>query len=711
MPSIKSLAGRLFKLVFGWYLLLAILVTCFQLGFEFLLIRSTISADMATLGQSFTPAVADAIWTYDQPLLDSLVKGIGQASIITGAKIENNRGDMLAKVGRLPEANEPKTESFLAPFQMYEVELWSKPLTENHVSRELGKLVLYCDRDVVLLRIKYSFMVILINSLVKTLGLWLIFYWAITWRLSKPLTQLSQTVASLDFKADQNEPVAIDYPEQDEVGQLVASLNDMRVRFCATHRELEQRLVDLAWARDAAEAANRAKSVFLANMSHELRTPLNGILGFSAMMRREPQLSEIQRKNLDIIKHSGERLLTLVNDILEKAKIDSGRLQLQESTFNLEDMVHDVVDTLRLRAQEKGLQLLIAPSSTFPRLINGDRDCLRQVLIHLIDNAIKFTHQGHILIRLGTRRDEYPRLWIEIEDTGPGIVPEDQQRIFEPFVQLGEHCLNNGSGLGLSISRQYIEMMGGVLQLESVPGKGSLFRFDLPLKEALEVDAVRSPELETRAAVGLAPGQPEYRILIIEDQPENRLLLSGLMESLSLQAKVAMNGEQGLELFESWQPHLIWIAHRPPVADGFEIAKSIRRSPGNQMVKILALTRCDSKVLRQELLNAGMNDVVCMPFCTAEIHACLSNQLGVKFIYETAPEQQALSAKLTPEMFLATPKELLKQLQDALESLDTEQIDHIIKEIGGYDQNLQVMLIKLTENFDYTAILKVLRGN
>ncbi|QPK65046.1 response regulator [Methylomonas sp. LL1] len=711
MPSIKSLAGRLFKLVFGWYLLLAILVTCFQLGFEFLLIRSTIGADMAALGQSFTPAVADAIWTFDQPLLDSLINGMGQASIITGAKIENSRGDILAKVGRLPDANEAKSDDFLAPFQMHELSLWSKPLTESHVSRELGKMVLYSDRNVVLVRIKYSFMVILINSLVKTAGLWLIFYWAITWRLSKPLTKLSQTVSTLNFRADEIEPVPIEYREQDEVGQLVASLNDMRLRLYTAHRELEQKVVDLAQARDVAEAANRAKSIFLANMSHELRTPLNAILGFSSMMRKDTQLPESPRKNLDIINRSGEHLLALINDILEKAKIDAGRLQPRETPFDLDDMLRDVVDTMHLQVQEKGLQLLIDPSSSFPRFIIGDRDCLRQVLINLIGNAIKFTQQGSILVRLGTRRDESPRLWIEIEDTGPGIAPEDQQRIFEPFVQLGEHSLNKGTGLGLSIARQYLEMMGGGIELESNPGKGARFRIDLPLKEASEITVIPQPVQAGQDVVGLAPGQPEYRILIIEDQSENQLLLSKLMETLGLRIKIAVNGEQGVQLFQSWQPHLIWMNHRPPVIDGCDTARAIRRLPGGKAIKIVAITPSDFMAHRDELLNTGMDDVVSKPYRAHEIHGCLSKQLGLRFIYEIAPEQQALSTKLSPEMLLVVPKELRQQLQHALESLDTELIDRMVEQIGPYDQNLKAVLVKLTDNFDFPAILKVLRNN
>ncbi len=254
MSELKTLAGRLFKLVFGWYLLLAILVTCIQLGLEYSSIKTTISSDLVALGRSFAPGVSDAMWTYDQPLLDSLATGIAQTEIVTGVKIENGRGEIVATKGRIPGANERALSAILAPFQMHEIPLWSISLAKSHNNRVLGKMTLYSDRDVVLHRIKYSFMIILINSLVKTAGLWLIFYWAITWRLSRPLTEISNAVSNLDFKAEEAEPKLLEYPHRDEIGILVTSLNDMRVRLSASHRELEQKVAERT---HELEAANR----------------------------------------------------------------------------------------------------------------------------------------------------------------------------------------------------------------------------------------------------------------------------------------------------------------------------------------------------------------------------------------------------------------------------------------------------------------------
>jgi len=250
--------------------------------------------------------------------------------------------------------------------------------------------------------------------------------------------------------------------------------------------EVQYRTTDLVMARDAAEAANRAKSVFLNNMGHELRTPLNAILGFSSMMRNNARLEQSARDNLDIINRSGVRLLRIVNDVLEMAKIETGHLQLAESQFDFGGMVSEAMHIFTIHAEEKELQLLLDPASQFPRFIMGDEARLRQILINLLDNAIKFTARGCVTLRLGIRQNATQHLLIEVEDTGPGISLEDQQRIFQPFVQLSEDSLNLGTGLGLTVTRQFVQMMGGSLMLESTPAKGSLFRVELPLKEALE---------------------------------------------------------------------------------------------------------------------------------------------------------------------------------------------------------------------------------
>ncbi|OAI13499.1 MULTISPECIES: ATP-binding protein [Methylomonas] len=474
---------------------------------------------------------------------------------------------------------------------------------------------------------------------------------------------------------------------------------------------VRQRTAELLLARDAADAANKAKSMFLANMSHELRTPMNAILGFSSMMRRDPQLSSQQAENLEIINRSGEHLLNLINDVLEMAKIESGRLQLEIAPFDLGAMVRDVVEMMQIRAREKALQLLLDQSSEFPRYIRSDEARIRQILINLINNAVKFTEHGGVTMRLGAKNNARYHLLIEVEDTGPGIAPEDRSRLFEPFVQLGEADAQHGTGLGLAITRQLVQMMGGSISVESSVGKGSLFRVDLPVETASGTDILGAEPRKPGEVVGLAPGQPRYRIMIVEDQHENRLLLSRLMTGLGLEVKIAGNGAQCLELFQSWQPDLIWMDRRMPVMDGIETTQRLRQLPDGQTVKIVAVTASAFKEQQQEMLNAGMDDFVRKPYRFEEIYDCLARQLDIKFMYhESAAEEQPEPVVLTAMMLKVLPAELCNDLREALVSLDIERISAIIQQIGEIDPKLGLALSRLANVFDYPSILSALNG-
>ena len=448
---------------------------------------------------------------------------------------------------------------------------------------------------------------------------------------------------------------------------------------------VQSRTAELLLARDAAEAANKAKSVFLANMSHELRTPLNAIMGFSAMLCREPQLSESQRESLGLINRGGEQLLSLINDVLQMAKIEAGRMELNIAPFDLGAVVRDVAAIMRLRAEEKGLQLLVDPSSSFPRYIRGDEARLRQVLVDLAGNAVKFTAQGGVVIRLGSKRDAQLHLLMEVEDTGPGIAPEDRERVFQPFVQVAKSGEQKGTGLGLAISRQYVQLMGGGIELTSTLGKGSIFRVDVPVELADEIGPA-APQGAAQAGdvIGAAPGQAAFRILIAEDHHENQVLLAKLMSGIGLDVQVAENGEQCVRLFQEWHPHLIWMDRRMPVMDGVEATRRIRALPGGADVKIVAVTASVFKEQQGELLAAGMDDFVRKPFRFNEIYESLAQQLGVKYLYGSSGEE-AVPAALTPAMLAGLPGALRAELERALESLDGERIAAAVHRIGEAD--------------------------
>jgi signal transduction histidine kinase/CheY-like chemotaxis protein len=491
---------------------------------------------------------------------------------------------------------------------------------------------------------------------------------------------------------------------RDEIDEMAHAVE----LFQEDRRRLGERTDELRLARDAAEAANKAKSVFLANMSHELRTPLNAILGFSSLMRRDASLTRNQCENLDIINRSGEHLLTLINDVLEIAKIESGKLQLETVPFDLDGMVAEVTEMMRLRAEQKGLKLLLDRSSEFPRYVRGDEARLRQILVNLVSNAVKFTEQGSVTIRLGVKNCIRHHLSILVEDTGPGISQEACNRLFQPFVQFGGGSAQGGSGLGLAIAHQFAQLMGGDISVQSTQGKGSLFRVEIPLELASKEELLDSGENAHRDVAGLAPGQPVWRILIAEDQYENRLLLSQLMANIGLEIRTTENGEQCVRVFQEWHPDLIWMDRRMPVMDGVEAARRIRQLPGGDSVKIVAVTASVFKEQLPEMEAAGMDDLIRKPYRLEEVYRCLAKQLGIEYVYRDR-ETEANSLLPTPAMFALMPDSLVEQLHDALIELNGDRIDDIIDRIAEIDARLAQGLARLAEQFDYPTILRLLK--
>jgi len=506
-------------------------------------------------------------------------------------------------------------------------------------------------------------------------------------------------------KADAVEQVVVSFVDITERKRIEEELGRYKDQLEET---VQQRTAELQLARDAAEAANKAKSVFLANMSHELRTPLNAVLGFSNLLRRDPALSSSQREHLDIINRSGEHLLALINDVLEITKIEAGRLGLEIAPFDFGGMVRATAEMMSLRAEGKGLWLQVEMPSDVPRYLRGDEARVRQILINLLGNAVKFTVQGGITIRFDTCRNDRFHLLIEVEDSGPGISVENQKRLFKPFVQLTENGEQKGTGLGLTITKQFVELMGGVIVLESTPGKGSLFRVELPIEPVDAAEVAKSDERAHTEIIGLAPEQPCYRILIAEGQRENRLLLRRLMADIGLKVRMAENGEQCVNLFEEWRPDLIWMDWRMPVVDGKVAARRIRRLPGGEGVKIVAVAASIFPEEQQEMLGAGADDFVRKPYRFDEIYDCLSKQLGVRYVYADVPEVKEMPTKLTPAMLSIVPTDLRQELRGAVESLDSGRICFVVNKIRALEVELGSTLDRLIKNYDYPAILKAL---
>jgi signal transduction histidine kinase/ligand-binding sensor domain-containing protein/CheY-like chemotaxis protein len=500
---------------------------------------------------------------------------------------------------------------------------------------------------------------------------------------------------------------------------------------------LSDAMVELRCSRDAAQSANRAKSVFLANISHELRTPLNAILGFSQLMLSSPalrkgdgpSLTPAQRENLEIISRSGEHLLGLINDVLEMSKIEAGRITLSERSFDLQQLLEDLEDMFRLRAEEKGIALEVELAPDVPRYVCSDEGKLRQILMNLLSNGCKFTQTGGVAVGVGVRSlaraegSDGRVLHVEVQDTGVGIAPEEQASIFEPFVQSQSgRQSQEGTGLGLSISRQYAQLMGGDLTVQSQPGQGSTFVLEVPL-QAVDPATVREGHL-VRRAVGLEPGQPYYRILAVDDKEVNRQLLVRLLAPLGFDVREAANGQEALEVWEAWDPHLILMDMRMPVMDGYEATRRIKATLKGHATAIIALTASALEEDRSVILSEGCDGYMRKPFRDHELFAALEKHLGVRFVYEevaeggTVPfmrgEGQAVPGHATPadmqERLAALPSACVDQLRQATRLGALEPIRSAIAQIREQDAVLADALDAWAEDFEHDKILAVLGG-
>ena len=476
------------------------------------------------------------------------------------------------------------------------------------------------------------------------------------------------------------------------------------------HRCTEEKLQE---AKEAAETANRSKSAFLANMSHELRTPLNAIFGFTQLMQNGSNLTSEQQKNLNIIRRSGEHLLNLINDILNLSKIEAGQITVNNTDFNLIEMMLEIEEMFRLRAIEKGLDLDLVLSPNLPELIVSDRLKVRQVLINLIGNAIKFTKSGRVILRVSvvSSKDNSGKLTLqfEVSDTGVGIAPEEINKIFRPFVQSQAGIdAAEGTGLGLTISQKYIKILGGNLTVSSQVNVGTTFKFQIPV--TLIETANNESKLSLNRVIALAPNQRRCRILVVDDKQSNRELLVQMLSQVGFEVRSAENGREAIEIWENFEPHLIFMDMLMPVMNGYEATKEIKATLKGKATVIIAITASVFDEQKPDILSAGCDDIIHKPFIERVIFNKIVQYLKVDFLYEQSgmDESTAGDSTLILSAMQNLPDSWLNQLEASALALEDKEIYQAIAQIENQETELAKLLISYTDNFEYDKILEAI---
>jgi len=555
--------------------------------------------------------------------------------------------------------------------------------------------------------------------------------WVLAVQITAPVISLTRCASFMAQGDLSPRGLTLLLSRQDEIGTLAGAFNQMREQLALFYTDLEKSVQErtIAWqeanqqlereiaqgrlaemelqqAKEAAEIANHTKSRFITNVSHELRTPLNAILGYTQLLARESGLTESQQEYLTIINRSGEHLLALINDVLQVSKIEAGQLELQPEIFDLDELLENLQEILQLKAEAKKLKLIFACAKGVPRYIKTDQQKLRQVLLNLLSNAIKFTSIGGVTLNITTSDQGY--LNFLVEDTGFGIANAELPKLFQPFVQSESgRQSGQGTGLGLAISQKFVELMGGKIQVTSFLGQGSVFTFSLKV-EVPEFPRQLKSKCIGKRVMGLVKSEATYRLLVVEEQGENRQLLSRLLTLIGFQVQEASNTQEAINCWHHWSPHIILMDMRLPLMDGHEAAHHIKSQPQGKETVIIALSTPAFASEEKLLLATGYDDYLRKPFPEEVLYAKIAHHLGVSYLYEEIhSKKDDPQIVLTPASLAFMPWQWRQELYYFAAAADGEELLSLLAEIPESEAAMATAIANLIKSFEFDKIMEL----